>query len=125
MPDLTEHQYLLNAVLDVSDKRILLLCNAMLDLMNTVETLQQRVQQLETATPEATMPEACRKHECSYFTHYLAYGGPELTHEGYHQAEQKCEHYQKAASDWHDAHGFEHPSPYEQQCTRWEAAVRA
>jgi hypothetical protein len=38
--------------------------------------------------PEAHLPEACRRHECDYYRQYLAYGGPDLTHEGYHAAEK-------------------------------------
>lgn len=36
------------------------------------------------------MPEACRSHDCGYYRHYLAYGGPDLLHEGFHAAEGKC-----------------------------------
>jgi hypothetical protein len=43
--------------------------------------------------PEAHLPDECRRHECDYYRHYLAYGGPDLTHEGYHAAEKIAEHH--------------------------------
>jgi hypothetical protein len=43
--------------------------------------------------PEAHLPEECRAHTCDYYQHYLAYGGPDLTHEGYHAAEKIAEHH--------------------------------
>jgi hypothetical protein len=53
--------------------------------------------------PEAHLPEACRRHECDYYRHYLAYGGPDLTHEGYHAAERiAAAHFASCASIRHD-----------------------
>jgi hypothetical protein len=43
--------------------------------------------------PEAHLPDECRAHTCEYYQHYLAYGGPELTHEGFHAAEKIAEHH--------------------------------
>jgi hypothetical protein len=43
--------------------------------------------------PEAHLPDECRAHTCDYYQHYLAYGGPDLTHEGYHAAEKIAEHH--------------------------------
>ena len=34
-------------------------------------------------------PAECRAKNCSYYVGYLAYGGPELVHEGYHAAERE------------------------------------
>ena len=44
---------------------------------------------LKSQSPDIDMPEDCQKHRCSYFMHYLAYGGPDLTHEGFHAAEEQ------------------------------------
>jgi hypothetical protein len=38
--------------------------------------------------PDANMPDECRARECTYYKHYLAYGPADLTHEGFHAAEQ-------------------------------------
>jgi hypothetical protein len=43
--------------------------------------------------PEAHLPEECRRRECDYYRHYLAYGGPDLNHEGYHAAEKLAAHH--------------------------------
>lgn len=37
----------------------------------------------------------CRTKRCDYYRHYLAYGPPELTHEGYHAAERHCAEWQR------------------------------
>lgn len=103
------------------------LADGLLLLLGAVETLQHRVGELEDTNPEAHMPEECQQHECSYFTHYLAYGGPDLTHEGYHQAEENCTRAQKLVEDWYEEHGgnYRLTCPYEKQATYWEKAVRA
>lgn len=127
MADLKAQRYQLDAVLDVRDPRILLLANVILALMDEVETLQAQVQKLENADPESHLPEECRRHECSYYTHYLAYGGPDLTHEGYHQAEKNCERAQKQVEDWYAGHDYNRrlECPFEKQAAYWERAVRA
>jgi hypothetical protein len=52
--------------------------------------------------PEAHLPAECRAHTCGYYSQYLAYGGPDLTHEGYHAAEKLAEHH--FASCWSIRH---------------------
>ena len=44
---------------------------------------------LETADTWPGMDDDCRNHECGYYTRYIAYGPPELNHEGYHAAEDQ------------------------------------
>lgn len=49
------------------------------------EVLETPEQILALGDPES----ACLEPEnCSYVSHYLAYGGPDLTHAGYHAAEK-------------------------------------
>ena len=42
----------------------------------------------------------CRTRRCSYYEHYLVYGPAELTHIGWHKAEQKgAEHFKSCRRD--------------------------
>lgn len=34
--------------------------------------------------------DACDLEECDYFTHYLRYGGPAMSHQAFHQAVKEC-----------------------------------
>jgi hypothetical protein len=52
---------------------------------NALEKLLARETDL---APDA--PDDCRAHTCSYYRWYLAYGPADLTHEGFHQAEQQA-----------------------------------
>ena len=62
---------------------------------------------------------ACTRHECGYYRHYLVYGGPDLTHEGYHAAEEQAsKHMERCERDWAKT------GPC-QQCLNWEQRVRA
>jgi hypothetical protein len=68
----------------------------------------------------------CRTKKCTYYRHYLAYGPADLTHDGYHAAEQKCEYWQKELTNWYDAHPEgEAPKSLERICFDWERRVRA
>jgi hypothetical protein len=68
----------------------------------------------------------CTAKECDYYTHYLAYGPAELTHEGYHSAARICDRWQQLSMKWWEEHpNSTGPDPYEQMCERWEKAVRA
>lgn len=68
----------------------------------------------------------CRTKRCDYYQHYLAYGPPELTHEGYHAATRKCIEAQKHLSDWYDQHPTgQAPRHLMQFASDWEARVRA
>lgn len=83
---------------------------------------------LRTLDPEAHLPEECRKHECSYYRHYLAYGPADLTHEGYHAAEVICEQAQMRMQEWMDNptnDGKDVPKGMEDMCRRAEERVRA
>jgi cell division septum initiation protein DivIVA len=44
----------------------------------------------EGFAPLAEVPRECLEGICTYFSHYLAYGAPDLTHPGFHEAEEKC-----------------------------------
>ena len=82
-------------------------------------------QELRNLNPDGHLPAKCREKKCSYFTHYLAFGPPDLTHDGFHAAEVKCEEAQKRASEWYEAH--EHkplPAALDQLCREWETRVR-
>jgi hypothetical protein len=69
-------------------------------------------------TPAWTEPEECRAHTCSYYTHYLVYGGPDLTHEGFHAAEKNAAHHiQNCDRDWSRG-----PCSI---CIDWEKRIRA
>jgi len=59
----------------------------------------------------------CRTEQCTYFRHYLAYGPAELTHKGYHAAEDLAsKHF--ANCHWQS----EGLCP---TCSSWERRVRA
>ena len=60
---------------------------------------------------------ACRRKQCPYYQDYLAYGGPELTHEGYHAALRKAEAHFKNCN-------YNGPNLCP-ACSRWEKAIRA
>lgn len=66
----------------------------------------------------------CDRQECTYYTHYLAYGPPHLTHEGFHAAEKHCEYWQKKALATLD-NDQDVPPTTERQCRYWEQKVRA
>lgn len=72
----------------------------------------------EAAEQGYVEPEECRQHRCSYYTHYLVYGGPDLTHDGFHAAEEQAsQHISNCTHNWENG-----PCP---TCARWEARVRA
>jgi hypothetical protein len=83
---------------------------------------------LRDTASEGYLSEECRKHKCSYYSHYLAYGPADLTHEGFHSAEKHCEDAQKRMQEWMDnpANEGKHiPQLMGEMCGRWEKAVRA
>lgn len=67
----------------------------------------------------------CQTKNCDYYNHYIAYGPAELSHEGYHVACRKCEHWQKRNSEYFLKHPEAMHSPFEKQCEVWEKRVRA
>jgi hypothetical protein len=80
--------------------------DAITQLRDEVAALRESVAHIalyQPRDPEAHLPEECRKHECDYYRHYLAYGGPDLTHEGYHAAEKiAAAHFASCGSIRHD-----------------------
>ena len=74
-------------------------------------------------------PEACLDERCSYYTHYLRHGPPNLNHAAFHDAEAACRHWQRKAEMWYK----EHPRPdqgnlprvIESMCQKLEKEVRA
>ncbi len=68
----------------------------------------------------------CRNKQCSYYTHYLAYGPADLNHDGYHTAAKQCDYWQRR---WAVAE-HEGASPailldIERRCEAWERRIRA
>lgn len=97
-------------------------------LEERIEALENRIAALEQANPEALLPEECRKRQCSYFQHYLAYGPAELTHEGFHAAEKECEKVQQRAMAWMNDHRNDNkpfPESLDKLCRSWETRIRA
>lgn len=95
-------------------------------LEERIAKLEQLVRLLTEANPEVNLPEACRKRQCTYYQHYLAYGPAELTHEGFHVAEKHCEAAQLRIEKWMNDHPDEQvPELMMNIATRWEARVRA
>ena len=43
---------------------------------------------LRAIHPELNMPRRCQERTCTYYSHYLAHGYPDLTHEGFHALEK-------------------------------------
>jgi hypothetical protein len=72
-------------------------------------------------------PDDCTLKQCSYYQHYLAHGPMELTHDGFHAAERKCELVQKRIDDWMIQHpdNYKIPDHLLQEAERWERRVRA
>ena len=96
------------------------------ELYARLEALELRVRALEADGPE--LPPECRARACGYFTHYLAQGPAELTHEGYHAAEARCAAEQQRVEDWMDAHPHAGPERFKQasrQTEYWEKKIRA
>lgn len=59
----------------------------------------ERIAELMEVTQPSNEPEGCQDRTCGYYSHYLAYGSAELTHEGYHAAEQLCLNHQERVSE--------------------------
>ena len=38
----------------------------------------------------APQPTDCQQHDCSYYSHYLRHGPPQLSHADFHKAESEC-----------------------------------
>jgi hypothetical protein len=79
---------------------------AVAQLRGEVAALRESLVQIalyQRRDPEAHLPTECRAHTCEYYQHYLAYGGPDLTHEGYHAAEKiAAHHFASCGSIRHD-----------------------
>jgi hypothetical protein len=66
------------------------------ELESQLATLTARLVLLETQRPPKVVynaphnsQEECESHQCSYYTGYLMYGEPDLTHEGFHAGERE------------------------------------
>jgi hypothetical protein len=78
---------------------------ALATLLRRLTSLEARVTALAVAVADAApgghLPEECQRRACTYFQAYLAYGPPELTHDGYHAAERMAEAHIEACNwDW-------------------------
>lgn len=65
---------------------------------------------------------ACRERKCDYYTHYLAYGPADLTHDGYHAAVTLAEEHHK------NCHICQPGSTSTKVCNsaaKWEERIRA
>ena len=75
---------------------------------------------------------SCDERRCTYHTHYLVYGAPDLAHEAYHAAERKCAEAQRASLT-HEAECKEcfggslcaAGRSLDRAASRWEEMVRA
>jgi hypothetical protein len=102
-------------------------------LMEMITRLEERVQKLEGAEEidygaSLDTNEQCRKHQCSYYTRYLLWGGPDLTHEAYHFAETRYIEVQNQLLRWLEAHkddNEEEPEELRARAEQWERKVRA
>lgn len=98
-----------------------------LSLLERVTMLEAKIAALEAAGEYSgpTGPDkdraACTAHSCGYFKHYLAYGGPDLTHESYHAEETQF----AAAHARIDRHERECPRCSERNfCSTWDRMIR-
>jgi len=66
----------------------------------------------------------CERQECDYYTHYLRYGPPAMSHAAYHKAVQECLFWQKRYLEALDDPGSP-VSALERIVTRLEQEVRA
>lgn len=66
----------------------------------------------------------CERQECTYYTHYLAWGPPDLSHEAFHQAEKACLKVQATAEKIQEEKGY-YPDSIIKACEYWERRVRA
>jgi len=66
----------------------------------------------------------CQTESCTYFTHYLRYGPPSMSHAAFHKAEEECLTWQKRAMDYLDR-GEDVPDYVERMCRKLEAEIRA
>jgi hypothetical protein len=71
-----------------------------------------------------TWADPCELHQCTYYTHYLRWGGPDMSHEAFHIAEQECLYWQaRAEADWRE--GQDEPDWILQRCRKLEKEIRA
>lgn len=66
----------------------------------------------------------CDLRECTYYTHYLAYGPPTLSHDQFHAAEHQCDRMQRLAQSYLDD-DRDVPPTIERITRQWEEKVRA
>jgi len=68
-------------------------------------------------------PEECMSQRCTYYTHYLRYGPPDMPHAAFHVAEKECQERQLALERM-EAEGKYSPG-LERIVERLEKEVRA
>jgi hypothetical protein len=93
------------------------------ELLDSLQELTAAVKELVSIARQLVgpeMPEECQTHTCTYYTHYLAYGPADLTHEGFHQAERMGDEHIRNCTRTHNA-----PHAVCPICTRWEVRLRA
>jgi hypothetical protein len=66
----------------------------------------------------------CERQECDYYTHYLRYGPPAMSHAAYHKAVQECLCWQTRAERELDEAGKISESTIH-MVTKFEQEVRA
>jgi len=54
------------------------------------DSIDKLAQELRNLNPDGHLSDVCRRKGCSYYKHYLAMGPPDLTHDGFHAAEEIC-----------------------------------
>ena len=67
--------------------------------------------------------DACSREECDYYTHYLRYGPPTMSHAAYHKALGECLDWQEIAMGYQDR-DEEIPTWVERMCQKLETEVR-
>lgn len=66
----------------------------------------------------------CELERCTYYTHYLRYGPPTMSHAAFHRAEADCLQWQKRAEEyWRNDHDV--PHYIDVMCRKLEAEIRA
>jgi hypothetical protein len=76
-------------------------------------------QTLRDIHPELKLPTECREHTCDYYTGYLAYGEPEMSHEAYHAMVKQAEPHFRVC-DYNGPNSGGCPT-----CLRYEKRLRA
>ena len=71
-----------------------------------------------------TWADPCELHQCSYYSHYLRWGGPDMSHEAFHIAEKECLDWQNRAGEYWK-NDQEEPDWIYRRCRALERQIRA